>query len=63
MRRTHLPLDQRELTEENFDEAYDALVGQYDKALTSASSYPYVEARWESPLNISPVASGRADCI
>ncbi len=26
-----LPLDRRELTEENFDEAYDALVGQYEK--------------------------------
>ncbi|MGC1379366.1 MAG: hypothetical protein WA821_24255, partial [Anaerolineales bacterium] len=29
-----LTLDLRELTEENFDEAYSALVGQYDKALT-----------------------------
>jgi hypothetical protein len=29
-----LALDRRELTEENFDEAYAALVGQYDKALT-----------------------------
>lgn len=28
------PLDRRELTEENFDEAYDALVGQYDRPLT-----------------------------
>jgi hypothetical protein len=28
-----LSIDQRELTEENFDEAYAALVGQYDKAL------------------------------
>ena len=26
-------LDRRELTEENFDEAYGALVGQYDKTL------------------------------
>ncbi|HEY0377592.1 MAG TPA: hypothetical protein VGC87_11770 [Pyrinomonadaceae bacterium] len=29
-----LALDRRELTEENFDDAYDALVGQYDKTLT-----------------------------
>jgi hypothetical protein len=29
-----LTLDHRELTEENFDEAYDALVGKYDLALT-----------------------------
>lgn len=29
-----LALDHRELTEENFDEAYSGLVGQYDKALT-----------------------------
>jgi len=28
-----LALDRRELTEENFDEAYGALVGQYDKTL------------------------------
>jgi hypothetical protein len=28
-----LPLDRRELTEENFDETYAALVGQYDKAI------------------------------
>src|SRR5205823_1453895 len=29
-----ITLDRRELTEENFDEAYSALVGQYDKTLT-----------------------------
>ena len=29
-----LALDRRELSEENFDEAYGALVGQYDKPLT-----------------------------
>jgi hypothetical protein len=29
-----LSLDRRKLTEDNFDEAYGALVGQYDKALT-----------------------------
>jgi Tc toxin complex TcA C-terminal TcB-binding domain len=29
-----LPLDHSELTEENFDDAYSSLVGQYDKALT-----------------------------
>lgn len=32
-----LPLDRRELTEENFDEAYSALVGQYEKPLTLQS--------------------------
>ena len=31
-----LPLDRRELTEENFDEAYAALVGQYDKTVPTA---------------------------
>lgn len=30
-----ITLDRRELTEENFDEAYIALVGQYDKTLTT----------------------------
>ena len=30
----NITLDRRELNEENFDEAYNALVGQYDKALT-----------------------------
>lgn len=29
-----LTLDRRELTEENFDDSYNALVGQYDKILT-----------------------------
>ncbi|KKO19787.1 MAG: hypothetical protein L3J18_05390 [Candidatus Brocadia sp.] len=29
-----ITLDRRELTEENFDEAYSSLVGQYDKTLT-----------------------------
>ncbi len=29
-----LTLDHRELTEENFDDAYSALIGQYDKQLT-----------------------------
>lgn len=29
-----LTLDRRELTEENFDEAYSALVGAYDKTIT-----------------------------
>jgi hypothetical protein len=33
------PLDRRELTEENFDEAYGALVGKYDKSVP-ASAYP-----------------------
>jgi len=30
-----ITLDRRELTEENFDEAYSALVGQYDKEMTT----------------------------
>ena len=36
------PLDRRELTEENFDEAYAALVGQYDKAV---ATLPYPQLR------------------
>lgn len=32
-----LSLDRRELTEDNFDEAYSALVGQYDKPLATQS--------------------------
>src|SRR5262249_27899448 len=35
-------LDRRELTEENFDEAYGALVGQYDKAIPG-SNYPSLQ--------------------
>ena len=35
-----LPLDRRELTEENFDEAYAALVGQYDKTADAAGYLP-----------------------
>ncbi|MFL6290584.1 MAG: toxin [Thermoanaerobaculia bacterium] len=37
-----LPLDRRRLTEENFDEAHSALVGQYDKAL---AIQPYPQLR------------------
>ncbi len=38
-----LPLDRRELTEENFDDAYSALVGEYDKAVTTE---PFSSMRW-----------------
>src|SRR5262249_20107735 len=34
-----LPLDRRELTEENFDEAYGALIGQYEKNVVTVN-YP-----------------------
>lgn len=34
-----LPLDRRELTEENFDEAYSLMVGQYEKAV-AIQAYP-----------------------
>jgi len=52
------PLDRRELTEENFDEAYGALVGQYDKAVT-VQAYPQLRlAEDTSPANQSG-ASGQ----
>ncbi len=47
------PLDRRELTEENFDEAYGALAGQYEKAVAT-QSYPQLKlADADSPLNIA----------
>src|SRR5207247_344687 len=48
-----LSLDPRELTEENFADAYIALVGQYDKALT-LQPYPQLKlAGSASPANQS----------
>ena len=48
-----LPLDRRELTEENFDEAYAALVGQYEK-LIPVQAYPQLRLVGEtSPANQS----------
>jgi hypothetical protein len=46
-----LPLDRRELTEENFDEAYDAFVGQYAKAVPPAS-YPQRTTKEEGTLRL-----------
>jgi len=40
----NLPLNPRELTEENFDEAYAALVGQYEKTVATIE-YPEREIR------------------
>jgi hypothetical protein len=53
-----LPLDRRELTEENFDEAFSALVGQYDKALTLQMLPPIRKAGSNSPAQQSG-ASGQ----
>lgn len=53
-----LPLDRRELTEENFDEAYAALVGQYEKAIP-VQAYPPLKLTGDtSPANQSG-ASGQ----
>ncbi len=47
------PLDRRELTEGNFDEAYSALVGQYDKAV-AVQAYPQLKLAGDaSPANQS----------
>ena len=53
-------LDRRELNEENFDEAFESLVGQYDKALT-LQAYPKLAlAGGSSPQNQSGASgSGR----
>jgi Tc toxin complex TcA C-terminal TcB-binding domain len=54
------PLDRRELTEENFDETYEALVGQYDKTVTP-QAYPSLKlAGGSSPSNQSG-ATGRGN--
>ncbi len=50
------PLDRHELTEGNFDEAYGALVGQYDKTI-AVQAYPQLKlAEDSSPANQSGAA-------
>lgn len=52
-----ITLDRRELTEENFDESFAALVGQYDKPLT-IQVHPTLElADANSPLNVADLMS------
>jgi Tc toxin complex TcA C-terminal TcB-binding domain len=46
-----LALDRRELTEDNFDEAYGTLVGQYEKTVASPD-YPQREAKEEGTLRL-----------
>ncbi len=53
-----LPLDRRELTEENFDEAYGALVGQYEKAVP-AQAYARLSLAEESSPSGQSGASGQ----
>ncbi len=48
-----IALDRRELTEENFDEAFVALVGQYDKTLTLQSIPARVRTGGGSPTQQS----------
>jgi hypothetical protein len=51
-----ITLDRRELTEENFDEAYSALVGQYDKAV-SVQAYPQLKLVGDaSPASLAGLA-------
>src|SRR6185436_13856796 len=45
------PLERGELTEENFDEVYAALVGQYDKTVKT-EDYPPIELRKEGRLQL-----------
>ncbi len=52
-----LTLDHSELTEENFDEAYDALVKQYDKPLT-LQQFPELKLAGDSSPNQQAGASG-----
>jgi hypothetical protein len=51
-----LPLDRRELTEENFDETYAALVSQYDKAVPLQAYAPLRLAGGASPTGQSGAA-------
>ena len=51
------PLDRRELTEENFDEAYAALVGQYEKAVP-VQPYPRLKLGQSSSPGAQSGASG-----
>ncbi|MDH3444813.1 MAG: toxin, partial [Deltaproteobacteria bacterium] len=45
------PLDRRELAEENFDEAYGELVGQYEKTVKNAD-YPPIDLKTEGRLKL-----------
>ena len=47
-----LPLERRELTEENFDEAYAALIGQYEKAV-SGHAYPPLKVLEQGKLYLN----------
>lgn len=53
-----LPLDRRELTEDNFADAYDALVGQYDRAI-AVQPYPALLIAEESSPSTQSGASGQ----
>ena len=53
-----LALDRRDLTEENFDEVYSALVGQYEKSISLLTYPPLKLAGDTSPANQSG-ASGK----
>jgi Tc toxin complex TcA C-terminal TcB-binding domain len=53
-----LPLDRRELTEETFDEAYDALVGQYNNPLT-IQNLPELKLAGDSSPASQSGASGK----
>ena len=57
-RRTTSRLERRELTEENFDEAYAALVEQYDKPVTLAKAADAEDGRRE--LAVAAVGRHRA---
>jgi hypothetical protein len=48
-----LPLDRRELTEDNFDDAYQSLVGQYDKTIATQGFSQLTLAGNASPANQS----------
>jgi len=53
-----ITLDRRELTEENFDEAYGALVSQYDKMLR-VQRYPELKIVGDTPPDQQSGASGQ----
>lgn len=51
------PLDRRELTEDNFDDAYSALIGQYDQPI-ALQSYPKLQLAQGSSPSSQSGASG-----
>jgi hypothetical protein len=53
-----ITVDRRELTEENFDEAYSALVSQYDKPLTS-QTFPALKIAGDTSPQQQSGASGQ----